>query len=155
MPADQGNLSLLQGPIAQELLQSTIPARLAYNWTDGTPRVIPIWFHWNGTSLVLGSPQNAPKMRALPTNPQVSLTIDSNSWPYKILLIRGNIQAETVGSDMPEYAAMAERYLGNEGAQGFLAQFRMMFPQMSRLEINPTWVGVIDLVNRYPSAWES
>ncbi len=48
MPADQGNLSLLQSPVAQELLQSTIPARLAYNWTDGTSRVIPIWFHWNG-----------------------------------------------------------------------------------------------------------
>ncbi len=83
------------------------------------------------------------------------MTIDDTTWPYKILLVRGNVQAETVGSEMPEYAAMAERYLGEEGGQGFIAQFRSMFPQMARIEIHPTWVGVIDLVTRYPSAWES
>jgi hypothetical protein len=154
MPADQGNLSLMQSPVAQELLQSTIPARLAYNWTDGTSRVIPIWFHWNGTSFVMGSPLNAPKMRALPSNSQVSLTIDDTAWPYKILLVRGSVDVETVGSEMPEYAAMAERYLGKEGGEGFITQFRSMFPQMARIEIRPTWVGVIDLVSRYPSAWE-
>lgn len=45
MPVTQGDLSLLQHPVAIELLQSNIPARLAYIWTDGTPRVVPIWFH--------------------------------------------------------------------------------------------------------------
>ena len=41
----QGDLSLLEHPASQELLSSKIPARLAYVWTDGTPRVIPIWFY--------------------------------------------------------------------------------------------------------------
>lgn len=45
MAGHQGDLALLNDPIAQALLQSTIPARLAYSWTDGTPRVVPIWFH--------------------------------------------------------------------------------------------------------------
>jgi hypothetical protein len=40
----QGDLELLQHPVSQELMQSKIPARLAYIWTDGTPRVVPIWF---------------------------------------------------------------------------------------------------------------
>jgi hypothetical protein len=39
MPAKQGDLALLNDPVAQELLHSTIPARLAYVWRDGTPRV--------------------------------------------------------------------------------------------------------------------
>jgi hypothetical protein len=39
MAGHQGDLALLNDPIAQALLQSTIPARLAYSWTDGTPRV--------------------------------------------------------------------------------------------------------------------
>ena len=51
----QGDLSLLQHPASQELLQSKIPARLAYVWMDGTPRVIPIWFHWNGQEIVMAS----------------------------------------------------------------------------------------------------
>ena len=48
MAGHQGDLALLDDPVAQTLLQSTIPARLAYSWTDGTPRVVPIWFHWTG-----------------------------------------------------------------------------------------------------------
>ena len=42
MPAQQGDLALLNHPVAQDLLHSTNPARLAYSWHDGTPRVVPI-----------------------------------------------------------------------------------------------------------------
>ena len=52
MPAQQGDLALLHHPVAQELLHSTNPARLAYSWHDGTPRVVPIWFHWTGQEVV-------------------------------------------------------------------------------------------------------
>ncbi len=41
----QGDLALLEHPVAQQLLASRELARLAYTWTDGTPRVVPIWFH--------------------------------------------------------------------------------------------------------------
>ncbi len=34
--------------IARELLVSRELARLAYNWFDGTPRVVPVVFHWTG-----------------------------------------------------------------------------------------------------------
>ena len=61
-PVHQGGLDLLQHPAAQELLRSKIPARLAYVWTDGTPRVIPIWFHWNGKEIVMATPPRAPKL---------------------------------------------------------------------------------------------
>ena len=75
-PVEQGDLKLLEQPASQELLQSKIPARLAYIWTDGTPRVVPIWFHWNGRDIVMASPPKAPKLKALAKNPNVSLTID-------------------------------------------------------------------------------
>lgn len=77
MPTKQGDVTLLKDPVARELLQSTIPARLAYVWHDGTPRVIPIWFHWNGEEIVLGTPLNAPKVKVLPHNSKVALTIDT------------------------------------------------------------------------------
>ena len=80
MPVPQGDLSLLQHPVAQELLASKIPARLAYIWTDGTPRVVPIWFHWDGRALVMGTPPKAPKLKALSGNPKVSLTIDDENF---------------------------------------------------------------------------
>jgi hypothetical protein len=61
MTASQGSLELLHDPIAQELLRSTLPARLAYTWPDGTPRVVPIWFHWTGEEIVMGGPPMRPR----------------------------------------------------------------------------------------------
>ena len=113
-PVQQGDLSLLQHPASQELLQSKIPARLAYVWTDGTPRVIPIWFHWNGREIVMATPPKAPKLKALARNPKVSLTIDDNTFPHKVLLIRGTARLEPLDRIVPEYEAAAERYFGTE-----------------------------------------
>ncbi len=65
MRTEQGDVALLSHPIAQELLRAQLWARLAYTWQDGTPRVVPIGFHWNGREIVLGTAPDAPKMRAL------------------------------------------------------------------------------------------
>jgi nitroimidazol reductase NimA-like FMN-containing flavoprotein (pyridoxamine 5'-phosphate oxidase superfamily) len=79
MSTEQGELSLLDDPVAQEPLHSTNLARLAYTWRDGTPRVVPIWFHRYGETIVLGSPPNAPKVNVLPNNAKVALTIATSS----------------------------------------------------------------------------
>jgi PPOX class probable F420-dependent enzyme len=152
MPVKQGDLSLLQHPAARELLQSKIPARLAYVWMDGTPRVVPIWFHWNGSEFVMGTPPKAPKLKALAKNPKVSLTIDDNTFPHKVLLIRGTAQLKTVEGVVPEYAAAAERYFGREQGQAWVAQMGKMVSSMVRVTITPEWVGLLDFQTRFPSA---
>jgi hypothetical protein len=98
---------LLTDPVAQEMLRSTIPARLAYTWHDGTPRVIPIWFHWTGDEILLGAPPNSPKIRALATHPAVSLTIDTNDWPCKVLMIRGVANVAVDPEPFPEWLLAA------------------------------------------------
>jgi len=65
MPVKQGSIELLEQPASQQLLRSKIPARLAYVWSDGTPRVVPVWFHWSGQEFVVGTPTKAPKLKAL------------------------------------------------------------------------------------------
>jgi hypothetical protein len=155
MPTKQGGLELLQTPVAQELLQSNIPARLAYVWRDGTPRVVPIWFHWNGKEIVLGTPAKAPKTQALKSNSKVALTIDSTTWPYKVLQIRGTVQVETVQGVVPEYGQAAERYFGAEQGQKWVGQVRAMFPQMVRIAVKPEWVAILDFEQRFPSAIEA
>ena len=152
MPVKQGPVELLQQPAAQELLVSKIPARLAYIATDGTPRVVPIWFHWTGKEFVLGTPSNAPKVKALAKNPRVALTIDDNTFPHKVLLVRGTARTEPVDGVVPEYAAAAERYFGPEQGRAWVGQIRMMVPQMTRISIQPEWVGLLDFQQRFPSA---
>ena len=58
--APQGDLALLDHPVARELLNSAIPARLGYVAPDGTPRVIPIWFTWTGSKFVFGAAGTSP-----------------------------------------------------------------------------------------------
>lgn len=152
MPVKQGSLELLQHPASQELLKSRIPARLAYVAVDGTPRVVPIWFHWNGKEIVLGTPPKAPKLKALARNPKVALTIDDDNFPHKVLLVRGTARLDNVDGVAPEYASAAERYFGAEQGQAWVQQMAAMCPQMVRITIRPEWVGLIDFQTRFPSA---
>ncbi|MGH9504422.1 MAG: pyridoxamine 5'-phosphate oxidase family protein [Terriglobales bacterium] len=148
----QGDLALLQHPASQELLQSKIPARLAYVWMDGTPRVVPIWFHWNGREFVMASPAKAPKLKALARNPKVSFTIDDNTFPHKVLLVRGTARLETVEGIVPEYVAAADRYFGAEQGQAWVNHLRTLISDMVRITIVPEWVGLLDFQTRFPSA---
>jgi pyridoxamine 5'-phosphate oxidase-like protein len=151
-PVQQGDLSLLQHPASQELLHSKIPARLAYVATDGTPRVIPIWFHWNGHEIVMASPPKAPKLKSLAKNPKVAITIDDNTFPHKVLLIRGSARLEPVEGIVPEYIAAADRYFDPELAKGWLTQLRGLVTSMVRVTVTPEWVGLLDFQTRFPSA---
>ncbi len=155
MPSEQGDVSLLNHPIAQELLHSTVPARLAYTWKDGTPRVVPIWFHWNGEEIVLATPPKAPKVMVLPGHAHVALTIDGTQWPYRALLIRGIARVETVEGVPPEYAAAAQRYFGEEQGRAWVEQMGSLLPHMTRISVRPTWVGLLDFETRFPSAVEA
>jgi hypothetical protein len=157
MPAKvkQGDLGLLQHAASKELLESKIPARFAYVWTDGTPRVIPIWFHWNGREIVMASPPRAPKLRALAKNSKVSLTIDDNVFPHKVLLIRGSARLQTMDGIVPEYAMAARRYFGTEQGEAWVKKLSGSISIMVRITVTPEWVGLLDFQTRFPSALSS
>jgi hypothetical protein len=152
----QGSLALLEDPVAQLLLQAPIPAQLAYTWTDGSPRVLPIGFHWDGQQLIIGTPPHAPKMKALTRDPRVAVTINEYQAPYKVLYIRGTASLQLMDTIVPEYVLMSRRVLG-PAADGWLEQVQAMLPIMGgmvRLAITPKWVAIHDFEQRFPSAVE-
>ncbi|MEM7129554.1 MAG: pyridoxamine 5'-phosphate oxidase family protein [Chloroflexota bacterium] len=131
----QGDLALLNEPVAEQLLNSTNLAHLSYVWTDGTPRGVPIWFQWDGEQVVLGSPLGAPKLTAIIQNSQVSISIDDDGWPFKVLLIRGRATVSMVDGLVPEYVQAAERYFGAEQGKAWSEQMATMSPRMGRIAI--------------------
>ena len=102
MVSQQGDLALLEHPVAQELLRSPIPARFAYVRHDGVPDVVPIGFHWNGMEFVLGTFPNSVKMHELHDGDKVALSIDTDTMPYKVLRVRGSIRTDVVEGIAPE-----------------------------------------------------
>src|ERR671922_2854062 len=123
MTLKQGDLRLLDTEPAQRLLTSTIPARYAYTALDGTPRIVASWFVWTGEELVLPTFISAPhvrhaayRVRTLRRNPDIAVSIDTESWPPEVLTIRGRAEVTEVDGVAPEYAEAAHRYLGSEQA---------------------------------------
>lgn len=145
MAENVGGVALLSDPLAQELLVPSIPARLAYTGPDGTPRVVPIWFQWTGTELVMASLPGAPKVAAMRERSDVALTIDTDAWPYKALMIRGKARVDRHVGVVPEFAQAARRYLGDKGGDGFLEQYRTWVRDHSwRVAVRPERVTLID-----------
>jgi pyridoxamine 5'-phosphate oxidase-like protein len=146
----KGGTELLQDPVAQELLASRIPARLAYNWTDGTPRVVSIWFHWDGSDIVMASLPRAPKLKALQTGDRVAITIDTNDPPNHILSIRGTVEVTEVHGVVKEYAQAAVRYIGKERGEAYVGSLPPDIT-MGRIAVRPDQVVVLDFETRFPS----
>ena len=154
MPTKQGDVRLLQEPLAQDLLQSKGPAHLAYTWRDGTPRVIPIGFYWNGEELVIATAMDAPKTKVLINGAKVAVSIDQDFSASKTLLIRGTVHVDIVEGLAPEFTAMMYRTMSQQDAEASLKQSARLYPRMTRIFIHPDWVGLLDFETRLPNAVE-
>ena len=136
---------VLSDPVAQELTQSGIPARLAYLGPDGFPRAIPIRFHRTGAPFVLCPVPHAPTASALNTNPKVALTVGTNAFPPHVLLVRGTAAVDIVDGVPPEYLAAAGKGVAAAAPHrrrresspvqwdAFEARVRAMYKQLARI----------------------
>jgi hypothetical protein len=155
MPRKQGDVGLLQEPVAQQLLlHLKCSVHLAYNWHDGMPRVIPMGFYWNGEEIVMATATDAPKTKVLTNGSKVAVSIEHDSSPPKILLIRGTVRTDTVEGIDPEHAAKIRQTLSQEDAEALLKEEARLYPRMTRIFIRPDWVGLLDFETRLPSAVE-
>ena len=148
--ARRGDLALFAHPVAQELLHSRLPARLAYIARDGTPRVVPMQFHWTGKEIVLSCWPDDPKVSALRAHPEVALTLDTVEPPFKVLQVRGTAMVSLIDGPSPEIVAASIRYMGPEAGQAWVEQAARLSPQLVRIAIRPTWVDVLDFQTRLP-----
>jgi len=141
-------------PGARNLLASATLLRLAYNGSDGFPRVIPIGFYWNGQQIVICTAATAPKVKALSSRPHVAMTIDVGDTPTeaKALLVRGLASVDIVNGVPDEYIAASAKVLGADQITEFERQVRSTYDQMARISIEPLWVRFFDFgAGRLPS----
>lgn len=145
---------VLNKPISQELLGSSNPARLSYVGVDGDPRVIPIAFTWNGAEIVMCTVPKSAKVAALHKNPNVALTIDTASYPPRVLLIRGSARLELVDGMPEEYIEASRKLVPEEEFGGWEAGVRAIYDQMVRISVEPHWAKLLDFETTIPQAVE-
>ncbi|MBV9845782.1 MAG: pyridoxamine 5'-phosphate oxidase family protein [Kutzneria sp.] len=147
-------LATLHKPIAQQLLHDGTLARLAYTGLDGFPRVIPIGFLFDNDRIVVCTTPKAAKVAAVEANPAVALTIDTDSTPPRVLLVRGTATADTVDG-VPDEFLRANRKTGTpEQHVAFEREVRALYDRMVRITIDPTWAKLLDFETTLPSAVE-
>ena len=151
----QGDVKLLEHPSSQEMLQSKIPARFAYVWMDGTPRVIPIWFHWNGSKIVMASSAQSSEAQGFGKESESLADDRRREFSAKSAADSRNGATGNSGALLPSIKRAAHRYFTPEQAKSWLDQLRKMAPSQVRITITPEWVGLLDFKTRFPSALSS
>jgi hypothetical protein len=145
---------VLNRPLSQELLARDL-ARLAFVAPDGTPRSIPIGIVWNGSQIVMCTAKNARKLPMLRRNPAVALTIDTESHPPKVLLIRGRAELDAVDGIPDEYLQWNGTYqMTPEQRAEWEQGVKALYDGMVRIVVTPTWTKLIDFETTLPTAIE-
>jgi hypothetical protein len=69
-------------------------------------------------------------------------------------MVRGTATTKVVDGLPPEYVAAAQRYMGDEAGDAWVANVNNMSPKAARIAIRPEWVAILDFETRWPSAIE-
>jgi PPOX class probable F420-dependent enzyme len=83
---------------------------------DGSPHVLPLWFHWDTDSILIFSKPHAQKVRNLRANPRVMVAIGEPGIDFDVELIEAEAEFLTIPTErvLPEafldkYAELMER----------------------------------------------
>ncbi|MEW2518799.1 pyridoxamine 5'-phosphate oxidase family protein [Actinacidiphila alni] len=145
---------ILNLPLSRELLARDL-ARVALVAPDGTPRVYPTGFFWNGTEIVMCTAKNARKLPALRRNPAIALTVDTEDHPPKVLHLRGRAELDVVDGIPEEYMQWNGTYkMTPEQRAEWETNVRSLYDGMVRVVVKPTWVKLIDFETTLPTAIE-
>lgn len=81
----------------------------------GIPQTRPVWFLWDGESILVYSRPQAHKIRHLENNPSVSLNFDSDGQGGDIVVLLGEAHIATSPISEDQIANYVEKY--NQGME--------------------------------------
>lgn len=85
---------------------------------DGRPHLVPVWFFWDGTSILIFSQPNQRKLRNIAHNPRVMLALDTADQGDDVVTLEGLAELlpeGTFDATLPAYAAKYEALLRRLG----------------------------------------
>lgn len=145
---------VMDKPLSRRLLESGIPARFSYVGLDGAPRVIPIGYVWDGGRIVMWTVPRSAKVAALRQNPTVAITIDTESFPPNVLLLRGEASVEIVDGCPDGYVEAGRKMVPPDQFDGWAAGVRALYREMAAITVELTWAKLLDFDTTIPEAVE-
>ena len=100
------------GQHAEQRLRSNTIAWLTTVGSDGRPYTVPIWFLWDGNTILIFSQPQKQKIRNLRNNARVTLALDDTRQGEDVVIVEGT--AELL--DNPDISVMLPEYVEKYGA---------------------------------------
>jgi PPOX class probable F420-dependent enzyme len=127
----------------EEFLSTPKVARIA-TIQDGKPHVVPVWYYYDGTNILVSTTKGARKAKNLQTNPNVSITIDDVEGKLedisflnaKAVIIEGTGELKDDINNLFT-KKMYEMYVGKNALSNAMVQFSVNLPRYI-LVVKPT-----------------
>lgn len=116
---------------------------MAWAGPDDVARIVPIWFHWTGAELVMTSFAGAAKLAEITSGTRGTVSIDTETFPYRGLRMSGPVALETLDGLSREYRLAAARYLGPVAGEAWCRSLGGRAQVAIRLR--PTWAVASDM----------
>lgn len=103
------------GQLAERRLREEPVIWLVTVGPNGTPVPSPVWFYWDGESVLIYSRPNAAKLRNIERNPRVSLHFDHRGAPHgerggNIVILSGTARIARGGPALTEIPGLLQKY---------------------------------------------
>ncbi|MFL5732151.1 MAG: PPOX class F420-dependent oxidoreductase [Chloroflexia bacterium] len=98
----------------KDLLRSTAVANVATIGPHGEPQVNPVWFDWDGETLLFSQTKTRQKIKNIAREPRVAISIVDPANPYRYLEIRGVVVEVVDDSNNKFINSMAKKYMDQD-----------------------------------------
>jgi len=97
-----------------DLFEKKSFAQLATVMPDGSPQVSPVWFEYDGNSILVNSAKGRVKDKNMRRDPRVGLDVMDPDNPYRHLSIRGRVVETTENGADEHIDKLTKKYTGQE-----------------------------------------
>ena len=94
------------GQHAEQRLRSNIIGWLTTVGSDGRPYTVPVWFLWDGNTVLIFSQPEKQKVRNLRKNARVTLALDDTKQGEDVVIVEGTaelLESPDINATLPAY----------------------------------------------------
>lgn len=99
-----------KGARADARLRSEHVAWLVTVAADGTPLPTPVWFWWDGETVLVYSQRDKPKLRHIAANPRVALAMRTDAYGDDIVVVTGDASVDPSAPPADRVPQYVEKY---------------------------------------------
>lgn len=86
---------------------------------DGTPVPTPVWWWWDGSTILVYSQPNTPKLRHIAASPRVALALRTDENGDALAVISGDARVDDAAPRVDELPGYVEKYLASIERLGY------------------------------------